>query len=217
MVHASSFSIDLSPTGSGTTGVSSSGITPQDVFGYNVGEWHGTWENGSLSGQVGFDEGVLSLQIGAVASNNAGGNFAGLKFDMPSGAASASLQFDIAKNTSWGGNLGSFECQYSCSVYGFLDNGDYTVIGTWTLENAKTSLTDTASSFSIDLDLSGADEYVSYGLIFHSMETSSLSSAAGLAADITNICLLGEVVPEPATASLGLFGLGALLLRRRRN
>ena len=217
MVHACSFSIDLSPTGSGTTGVSSSGITPQNVFGYNVGEWHGTWESGSLSGQVGFDEGVLKLQIGAVASNNSGGNFAGLKFDMPSGAASASLQFDIAKTSSWGGSLGNFECKYICNVYGFSDDGESTVIGTWTLENAKTNLTNTPSSFSISLDLSGTDEYASYGLIFNSMETSTLGAGAGMAADITNIRLLGEVVPEPATASLGLFGLGALLLRRRRN
>ncbi len=217
MVHASSFSIDLSPTGSGITGVSSSGITPQNVFGYDVGEWHGTWESSSLSGQVGFDEGVLRLQIGAVASNNAGGNFAGLKFDMPSGAASASLQFDIAKTSSWGGSLGNFECKYICNVYGFSDDGESTVIGTWTLENAKTNLTNTPSSFSISLDLSGTDEYASYGLIFNSMETSTLGAGAGMAADITNIRLLGEVVPEPATASLGLLGLGALLLRRRRN
>ena len=49
------------------------------------------------------------------------------------------------------------------------------------------------------------------------METSTLGAGAGMAADITNIRLLGEVVPEPATASLGLLGLGALLLRRRRN
>ena len=157
------------------------------------------------------------MQIGAVASNNAGGNFAGLKFDMPSGAASASLQFDIAKTSSWGGSLGNFECKYICNVYGFSDDGESTVIGTWTLENAKTNLTNTPSSFSISLDLSGTDEYASYGLIFNSMETSTLGAGAGMAADITNIRLLGEVVPEPATASLGLFGLGALLLRRRRN
>ena len=97
------------------------------------------------------------------------------------------------------------------------DDGEFTVIGTWTLENAKTNLTNTPSSFSISLDLSGTDEYASYGLIFNSMETSTLGAGAGMAADITNIRLLGEVVPEPATASLGLFGLGALLLRRRRN
>jgi uncharacterized protein (TIGR03382 family) len=217
MANASSFSIDLSPTSSGTTGVSSSGITPQNVFGYSAGEWHGTWENSSLNGQVGFDEGILKLQIGAVASNNAGGNFAGLKFDMPSGADSATLSFDIAKSSSWGGSLASFECKYICNVYGFLNDGTSTVIGTWTLENAKTALTDSPFSVSIELDLSGSGEYSSYGLIFNSMETSTLSSGAGIAADITNICLSGEVIPEPATATLGLFGLGTLLLRRRRD
>lgn len=217
MANAASFSVDLSPTGAGTTGVSSSGISPQDVFGYNVQEWHGTWENSSLNGQVGFEAGTLKLQIGAVASNNAGGNFAGLKFEMPSGTDSATLSFDISKSASWGGSLGSFECKYICNVYGFSDDGTSSVIGTWTLENAKTALTSSPTSVSVDLDLSGAGNYSSYGLIFNSMETSSLGSGAGMAADITNISLSGEVVPEPATASLGLLGLGALLLRRRRD
>lgn len=34
--------------------------------------------------------------------------------------------------------------------------------------------------------------------------------------DITRVLVNYETVPEPATATLGLLGLGALLLRRRR-
>lgn len=37
-----------------------------------------------------------------------------------------------------------------------------------------------------------------------------------MAASITNLQISGEMVPEPATASLGLIGLAAMLMRRRR-
>lgn len=196
---------------------SSAGITSQTVFGYTENEWRGTHENTSLAGQVSFANGHINLQIGASASNRSGGNFAGLKFDMPSGVESSTLSFEIKKTTSWGTNFDDFDCKYVCNVYGFSDDGTSTSIGTWTKENAETSLTSDPTSVSIDLNLSGAEGYSDYGLIFNAMETSDQGSGAGVAVEISNIQLSGEAVPEPATVSLGLLGLGAILLRRRRS
>ena len=68
----------LTPTGPGETGENASGIAAEDVWGYDLYAWHGTWENEALVNQVSFSEGSLSLQIGA-ASDGAG-NFAAVKF-----------------------------------------------------------------------------------------------------------------------------------------
>ena len=93
--NAASFSLDLSPTGGGAQNtVSLDGITPQDIFGYETDVWHGTITKSALSGQVSLNDGSLGLQLGGVADVGKG-NFAGLKFDMPSGVESAKMSFTI--------------------------------------------------------------------------------------------------------------------------
>ena len=133
--NAASFSLDLSPTRGGAQNtVSLDGITPQDIFGYETDVWHGTITKSALSGQVSLNDGFLGLQLGGVADVGKG-NFAGLKFDMPSGVESAKMSFTITYTSAWG--AANFNCDYTCNVYGFTAEGTSTVIGTWSLQNAK--------------------------------------------------------------------------------
>ena len=83
------------------------------------------------------------------------------------------------------------------------------------MQNAKASLTQNESvDVSFDLQLDPDTDYSSFGLRFNKTR---VANAGGMGCEISIILISGEAVPEPATASLGLFGLGALLLRRRRN
>ena len=211
--NAASFSLDLSPTGGGAQNtVSLDGITPQDIFGYETDVWHVTITKSALSGQVSLNDGSLGLQLGGVADVGKG-NFAGLKFDMPSGVESAKMSFTITYTSAWG--AANFNCDYTCNVYGFTAEGTSTVIGTWSLQNAKASLTQNEPvDVSFDLQLDPDANYSSFGLIFNNTR---VANAGGMGCEISNILISGGAVPEPATASLGLLGLGALLLRRRRN
>ncbi|WP_419532744.1 hypothetical protein, partial [Akkermansia sp.] len=76
--EASTVLMDLSPVDSGTTGLNANGITSADVWGYDLMSWHGVWEKSALANQVAFSAGAVSLQVGGAASQNTGGNFAGL-------------------------------------------------------------------------------------------------------------------------------------------
>lgn len=159
-----------------------------------------------------LNDGSLGLQLGGVADVGKG-NFAGLKFDMPSGVESAKMSFTITYTSAWG--AANFNCDYTCNVYGFTAEGTSTVIGTWSLQNAKASLTQNEPvDVSFDLQLDPDANYSSFGLIFNNTR---VANAGGMGCEISNILISGGAVPEPATASLGLLGLGALLLRRRRN
>ncbi|MBR1998133.1 MAG: PEP-CTERM sorting domain-containing protein, partial [Akkermansia sp.] len=61
-------------------------------------------------------------------------------------------------------------------------------------------------------------DYTSYGIIFRSMETSTLGSGAGVAMNISNIKVTAEKLdPEPTTATLSLLALAGLATRRRRS
>ncbi len=207
---SSSFTTDLSPSTISVT-QNSSGISSSDVFNYTDGSWYGTYENGSLIGQVGVSGSTLNLSIGAASSG--AGNFAGLHFELPTDAESATLSFSISKASSWGDNISSFTYTYTCTVYGFDSEGNAAEIGTWTYSGSAGE--DYSAVVSITLSVGGETSYTSYGLIFNSKDTSSLSSAAGVWMSISNITVSGSV-PEPATATLGLLALGALALRRRR-
>lgn len=155
--------------------------------------------------------GLLVCRLGGAASQNTGGNFAGLKFSVASAAAPSALSFDIAKSSTWGS--AEFDCTYTCDIYGFAADGSSTVIGTWSLADAVDNLSSEGMHISIDLNL-GDVSYDSYGLVFNAYKSGSQSG--GMAASITNLQISGEMVPEPATASLGLIGLAAMLMRRRR-
>ena len=178
--NAASFSLDLSPTGGGAQNtVSLDGITPQDIFGYETDVWHGTITKSALSGQVSLNDGFLGLQLGGVADVGKG-NFAGLKFDMPSGVESAKMSFTITYTSAWG--AANFNCDYTCNVYGFTAEGTSTVIGTWSLQNAKASLTQNEPvDVSFDLQLDPDANYSSFGLIFNNTR---VANAGGMGCEI---------------------------------
>lgn len=215
LVQAESITIDLTPKSIATSLVSK-GINSEDVWNYTLNEWHGTWENSDLKDQVGVStvEGVsaLNLQIGATASNNTGGNFAAVKFETET--APLTLSFDVKGVKSWGQNLGSFKAEYVCTVYGYTEEGSATAIGSWSSGtiNGNDGITFTANA-SITLN---EGEFSSYGVIFNSIDRSSLGRAAGVSFNITNITVTTAPIPEPATATLSLLALAGLAARRRR-
>ncbi len=211
LVQAESTTIDLTPKSIATSLVSK-GINSEDVWNYTLNEWHGTWENTDLKDQVGVGDSALNLQIGATASNNTGGNFAAVKFETET--APLTLSFDVKGVKSWGGNLGSFKAEYVCTVYGYTEEGSATAIGSWSSGtiNGNDGITFTANA-SITLN---EGYFSSYGVIFNSIDRSSLGRAAGFSFNITNITVTTAPIPEPATATLSLLALAGLAARRRR-
>ncbi len=210
-VAAAQVTIDLTPTAISTE-QNFNGISATDVQDYALNSWNGTWENSNLANQVGITDGGLSLQIGAYASNNAGGNYAAVKFEADT---PLTLSFDFENTSSWGDSIANFTCTYTCTVYGFESDGSSSEIGTWS-ENINGSSITTAYAKSPEITLQKGD-YTSYGIIFRSMETSSLGGGAGMAMKISNIKVTAEnLVPEPTTATLSLLALAGLAARRRR-
>ena len=217
MALANAAEIDLTPS-SITTELKASGITAANVWeNFNVGAWHGTWENKYLKDQVGVSESRLNLQIGAAASNNSGGNFAAVKFEVGESQIPVALSFDFTKGDQWGDNISSFSCKYVCTVYGFSADGVSSVIGSWNKTDTVSMNNGSSIPVSLDLSVDDSDSYVAYGLIFNSVDTSTLGEKAGLAATISAIKV--STIPEPSAFGL-LAGLGALALvasRRRRS
>ena len=212
-VAAAQVTIDLTPT-SIFASVDSDGFSPTDVEeDLKPNSWVGTWENTSLENQVSAGADGLSLQIGAAASNNSGGNYAAVKFEAET---PLTLSFNFKNTSSWGVNKASFTCEYTCTVYGFGTDGSSSVIGTWSDNIAGSSIISTTYENSPDITLEKGD-YASYGIIFSSMETSTLGGEAGVAMNISNIKVTAEnLVPEPTTATLSLLALAGLAARRRR-
>ena len=78
------------------------------------------------------------------------------------------------------------------------------------------SFTSTSETTTISLDMSAAPLTWEEGYTV----VAGVRGGAGTATSaytITGIQVYYETVPEPAAASLGLLGLGAMLLRRRRS
>ena len=211
-VAAAQVTIDLTPT-SIFASEDSDGFSPTDVEeALTPNSWVGTWENTDLNNLVSAGADGLSLQIGAAASNNSVGNYAAVKFEAET---PLTLSFDIKSTNSWGTNIASFTCKYTCTVYGFESDGSSSEIGTWS-DNIEGSSMSTTYENSPVITLEKGD-YASYGIIFRSMETSTLDSDAGVAMNISNIKVTAEnLVPEPTTATLSLLALAGLAARRRR-
>ncbi len=224
--QAATLVTELSPLSTGITTTSatiaSAGISTSDVFNYTTDEWHFTHENSSLAGQSSAVDSSIQLQIGAAASNGEKGNFAAIKFDLDAtNITSATLSFSHQLVSSWGNNFSNFDAEYVVTMYGFNAEGNATELGSWTRSIDCSTLTKgeseaTVSDVSVDLALNEMSTYDSYGIIMNSVETSSLGGGAGVALKFTNIKVNVNSVPEPATASLSLLGLAALMIRRRR-
>ena len=210
-VAAAQVTIDLTPT-SIFASVDSDGFSPTNVEeDLKPNSWVGTWENTSLENQVSAGADGLSLQIGAAASTV--GNYAAVKFEAET---PLTLSFDIKRTNFWGQDIASFTCEYTCTVYGFESDGSSSVIGTWSDNIVGSSMSTTTYDKSPDITLEKGD-YASYGIIFRSMETSSLGGGAGVAMNISNIRVTAEnLVPEPTTATLSLLALAGLAAHRRR-
>ena len=209
-VAAAQVTIDLTPT-SIFASVDSDGFSPTNVEeDLKPNSWVGTWENTSLENQVSAGADGLSLQIGAAASTV--GNYAAVKFEAET---PLTLSFDIKRTNFRGQDIASFTCEYTCTVYGFESDGSSSEIGTWS-DNIVGSSMSTTYEYSPVITLEEGD-YASYGIIFRSMETSTLDSDAGVAMNISNIKVTAEnLVPEPTTATLSLLALAGLAARRRR-
>ena len=206
--------ISLDPAGNGTTRENSAGISPLDVWRYDLNAWHGTWENKSLENQVSFSEGSLSLQIGAVSAG--AGNFAAVKFDM-NATGEATLTFDYEYASTWG-NAKDLVVNYVCTVYGFTEDGTSVQLASEKFINGVTVRNIDVDQTVNNVSLSFASDasYAAYGVIFNAKEAEG--SNGGVAVSIDNVQVSYSAIPEPSAFGL-LAGLGARALvasRRRR-
>ncbi len=210
-------SVDMSNVGS--VGVASSptdAIDAADVFRAEQDQWFGTWERGAaanqgLYGQVGFNDGGITLQIGRASDGV--GNFAAMHFAYSKPVQQASLEFTMSLNSTWGNNIASADFTYTAAVYGYDSAGNATLLGSWEQLQIEDWTPGEAHDVSIALDEGKVLDYDSYGVIFNSREALDAGGGAGASVNISNI----RLVPEPASVSLGAFGFGIMLLRRRRS
>lgn len=205
--------VDLTPSQISTSLIAK-GITAADVFTYTLGDWKGSYQSSSLNQNYvkTTPDGFLNIQIGAAAAANKG-DYAAVKFnaDTP-----LTLTFDMSEGSSWGKNLANFRIEYCCDVYGYDENGTYTLIGSWSTGTIAANSVNDTYSVSPEITLTQGD-YSSYGLIISVLDRSNVGSGAGASINISNIIVTeAKQIPEPTTATLSLLTLAGLAARRRR-
>ena len=98
------------------------------------------------------------------------------------------MSFTITYTSAWG--AANFNCDYTCNVYGFTAEGTSTVIGTWSLQNAKASLTQNEPvDVSFDLQLDPDTDYSSFGLIFNNTR---VANAGGMGCESATFLFPGK-------------------------
>ena len=211
---ASAATIDLIETSTETTGKTvGGGITTAMVFGYNLNEWHFSWQKDSLVNQasINAEANAVNLQLGNVADIGKG-NYAAVKFEAET---PLTLSFDVSFGSAWGGDDSTFAADYHVNVYGFTADGTATLIGSWQDSvDRKTVKSYPTSTQTITLAVTGMEDYVSYGVVFDSKKT--VAAAGGFGLLFSNVVVNDSSIPEPTTATLSLLALAGLAARRRR-
>lgn len=145
--------------------------------------------------------------------NGVKGQTVGLQFTLSGLAANTTYYLYVLGNNGFSTNKTSMALSGGVSnVTGSLMDG---------YEGAGTV---TGSTFQGTTDSSGVGMEWAFTTNNSGQVTLTYERSAGAAADVVNadvslngFMLATEPIPEPATASLGLLGLAALLLRRRKN
>lgn len=192
------------------------GISVAELYGYDCNKWYCTYQQTNLNDQSIVTADGLTLQLGNAAALNKG-NYAAVRLEADS---LLSLSFDVSCSNVWGGDNSAFTADYHCCVYGYDSEGSATLLGSWEKTIKRNTMTKNndivegydAHAVTITLDDASNADYASYGIIFDATKT--VAGAGGMAMEFDNIIVTS--VPEPATASLSLLGLAALMLRRRR-
>lgn len=171
--------------------------------------WYATPANGNTGGQVFTvanpvspqDNGSTTLQFTNRAAYK--GAVVGLKITLDDYAAYSNLNFSVDFQAIGGGTDGfSINLVYQTS--------EGWQISTVSTSNAELSAsTDKTKTVSANLSQTPLTDGAIYAVI--------TSQTGGGTSNTLNVSLQGEKsVPEPATATLGLLGLAALMVRRRK-
>lgn len=141
--------------------------------------------------------GVAASNSGLITSGNGITSWPGPDSAFGSGQISDTFTLTVLQNSKQG------------SGTRYYINGQYVGVDTsgWIATDAKWSGLQLGNSY---MDNAGAEYTLENLALFHvdSVSTTDCDAAAGE--------MYGRLVPEPAAASLGLLGLAALLMRRRR-